>query len=262
MTTTLTVATSTDDSFMSSSTGAEEQLEVLQGILTQQLQQPQPPSSKIIPQQVLSFLQTYFYHHCTNSSHIAACPSFLAGMRQVLERQLDDESQPSVVWILDPVAVLMNSSSHSFLHYSNHNDEEDGSTQQQQQQQQQYMRDAVAALLSFLIFVPQPQLDNINHHNNKWTLAVQPQLSDRTLHRLLQVLPSPKELQARPTGTFVVAATAAAASSSSFPQLERTNVQGDQDEPMDVCAVALYNLKQQQQLRGWGRWCLGASYIK
>jgi hypothetical protein len=213
----------------------QERRQVLQSIwnelVTHQHQQQQPPQGTT-RQQVLLIKQTLrqFVHDYYSSS--IACHSLLAGMRHCLERQLDQINASCVVWTLDAAVIT------------------EAVIAKPQGGSSRYLRHALQALLSFLLGLP-------CHGDNKekLQLAVNPSWSDQTLTQILQVLPRPHELQARPTGTFQVPLPhdgnddimTQSNPSAKALVLVRTNVEGEADEPMDVCSALVKNLK----MRGW-----------
>jgi len=71
-------------------------------------------------------------------------------------------------------------------------------------------------------------------------LEVSPILSDRSLDKLLEVLPKEKNLHGRPTGSFDVGNT------------KRTNIEADLDE-IDFCAQILREAFGGLKIGGTGR---------
>ncbi|CAB9524382.1 expressed unknown protein [Seminavis robusta] len=191
----------------------------------QQQQQPQDDNDSFLTtrQQVIMIKQTlrlfvHNYHADCIASH-----SLMAGMRHILELQLDkNEDAPCIVWTFDANVIS------------------EAIVAQTQGASSAYIKEALHALLVFLVYQePQkdPEHNNNNTHQRMLQFAVEPSLSDKTLTQILQVLPRPHELHARPTGKYNTPAQG----------LVRTNVDGELDEPMDVCSLIVKNLRK----RGW-----------
>jgi hypothetical protein len=242
----------------------QERLEVLHSIwnellLTQQQQlqlQQHGTTTSTTRHQVLLIQQTLrqFVHDYHSSS--VACHSLLAGMRHCLERQLDQAQHVCVMWTLDAAVIT------------------EAMVAKPQGGSSRYLRHALQALLSFLVGLPTTatcsKTSDINNNNNiqrVLQLVVNPSWSDRTLTHILQVLPRPHELQARPTGTFQVPlpqpiddgdndilttplrmTTTTTTTTTTPPQIiVRTNVEGESDEPMDMCLALVKHLTS----KGW-----------
>jgi len=146
------------------------------------------------------------YHGSAIASH-----PFLAGMRKALRMQVgvnaDVPVECAVVWTLDS-AVLTEAVKTKKCGAGG----DDG-----------YIRDAVDMILSFMMW---KQNDANETPNYNLTFEVSPILSDRSLDKLLEVLPKEKNLHGRPTGSFDVGKT------------KRINIEGSQDG-IDFCAQIL-----------------------
>jgi len=161
------------------------------------------------------FVSTY------TSSCVASHP-LLAGMRHLLETQLQQQQEASTMaWTLD-AAVLS-----------------EAVVAQTGGAQDTYIQDAVTALTTFLVWIPAKdeesdhQTKNDNSKNttasssSELVFAIHPSLSDRTLDQILRMLPSAKDLHGRPTGRVHPM--------DDKEQFKRTNVDGEFDEPFDLC---------------------------
>lgn len=146
------------------------------------------------------------YHESAIASH-----PFLAGIRKALRMQVGSNSEVpvecTVVWTLDS-AVLTEAVKTSRCGAGGDD---------------AYIRDAVGVITSFMNWRQNDRNDSSKDEEHKLTFEVKPALSDRTLEKLLEVLPKEKDLHGRPTGNFEVGKT------------KRTNIEAEQDE-IDFCA--------------------------
>jgi hypothetical protein len=123
---------------------------------------------------------------------------------------------------------------------------------QEQGATDKYVRDAITALTSFLVWIPDHA--NVNTSYETLAFAVQPSLSDRTLEMILRIMPLYKDLHGRPTGTITTPRQEAEDSTTSSKnkngtdhksiksatRLVRENVNGEHDE-LDLCTMWLHN---------------------
>lgn len=163
------------------------------------------------------------YHGSAIASH-----PFLAGMRKALRMQVGvNEDVPvecAVVWTLDS-AVLTEAVKTTKCGSGG----DDG-----------YIRDAVDMVLSFMVWKQNDANETPKDDAHNLTFEVSPILSDRSLDKLLEVLPKEKILHGRPTGSFDVGNT------------KRSNIEGDQDE-IDFCAQILREALGGLKIGGMGR---------
>lgn len=159
------------------------------------------------------------YHGSAVASH-----PFLAGMRKALRMQVgvnaDVPVECAVVWTLDS-AVLTEAVKTNKCGGGG----DDG-----------YIRDAVDMVLSFMMW----KQNDANDDAHILTFEVSPILSDRSLDKLLEVLPKEKNLHGRPTGSFDVGKT------------KRINIEGSQDG-IDFCAQILREAFGGLKIGGTGR---------
>jgi hypothetical protein len=157
------------------------------------------------------------------SSCVASHP-LMAGLRCLIENQLE-EPQCSIAWTFDAAVI-------SEAVVAEHKGASD-----------EYIQQAVTALTSCLVWIPNEENSKEDNDNNNSTssnilLAVDPSLSNRTLQQLLSVLPSFQALDARPTGRVRPLAAR-----------DRTNADGEYDETAeDLCS------KLTQVALSWRRW--------
>ena len=141
---------------------------------------------------------------------IASHP-FLAGIRKALRMQVGVNSEVpverTVVWTLD--AAVLTEAVKTCLHGAGGDDV--------------YIRDAIGVISLFMVWKRNDANETPEDKANKLTFEVNPSLSDRTLQKLLEVVPKDKDLHGRPTGSFDVGNT------------KRTNIEAEQDE-VDFCA--------------------------
>mmetsp|Transcript_2324 Transcript_2324/g.6768 ORF Transcript_2324/g.6768 Transcript_2324/m.6768 type:complete len:365 (+) Transcript_2324:124-1218(+) len=146
------------------------------------------------------------YHESAIASH-----PFLAGIRKALRMQVGVNAEVpvecTVVWTLDS-AVLTEAIQTKKCGAGG----DDAS-----------MRDAIGMLLLFMVWKRRDANETPKHDEQTLTFEVSPILSDRSLDKLLEVLPKEKDLHGRPTGNFDVGNT------------KRRNIEGEQDE-IDFCA--------------------------
>lgn len=146
------------------------------------------------------------YHESAIASH-----PFLAGLRKALRMQVGSNSEVpvecTVVWTLDS-AVLTEAVKTSRCGAGGDD---------------AYVRDAVGVITSFMTWKRNDGNESSKDELHELTFEVNPALSDRTLEKLLEVLPKDKDLHGRPTGNFEVGKT------------KRTNIEAELDE-IDFCA--------------------------
>ena len=146
------------------------------------------------------------YHESAIASH-----PFLAGIRKALRMQVGSNAEVpvecTVVWTLDR-AVLTEAVKTSKCGAGGDD---------------AYVRDAVGMLTSFMTRRRNDGFESSKDEEHDLTFEVNPILSDRTLEKLLEVVPKEKDLHGRPTGNFEVGNT------------KRTNIEAEQDE-IDFCA--------------------------
>lgn len=144
------------------------------------------------------------YHESAIASH-----PFLAGIRKALRMQVGSNSEVpvecTVVWTLDG-AVMTEAVKTSTAGGDD-----------------AYVRDAVGVISSFMTWKRNYGNESSKDEEHKLTFEINPTLSDRTLEKLLEVVPKEKNLHGRPTGSFEVGKT------------KRTNIEAEQDE-IDFCA--------------------------
>ena len=145
------------------------------------------------------------YHDSAIASH-----PFLAGIRKALRMQVGSNSEVpvecTVVWTLDG-AVLTEAVKTSRCGAGGDD---------------AYVRDAVGVISSFMTW-RRNGIKSSNDEDHKLNFEINPALSDRTLEKLLEVVPKEKDLHGRPTGIFDVGNT------------KRNNIEAEQDE-IDFCA--------------------------
>lgn len=192
-----------------------------------------------------------FMKKYANDSCVATHP-LVAGMRKLLEDQLqvtpsNDSSNDAVclLWRIDAAVI-------SEAVVANEQGANDG-----------YVRDAITALATFLIWLPNDidryeikdghKSGDDTSNSERLTFAIQPWLSDRTLEMLLRILPPYKDLHGRPTGNIIEPSlqeddTLQKEEKDSRSQsltrittrLFRENIDGEHDE-LDFCTVWLHN---------------------
>jgi hypothetical protein len=143
----------------------------------------------------------------------AASHPFLSGMRRVIAIQLSEEGTAvSVLWTLHGAAIAEAAPDRAAGRLA----------------ADQYMRDALVALMSFMLWVPPEDDPKGSLIDDMLTFAVDPSLSNRTLAKVIAALPRERDLDGRATGSICVP----------YPRdnraLVRTNADGDGDE-MDFC---------------------------
>jgi hypothetical protein len=182
-----------------------------------------------------AFVQKYGNDNC-----IATHP-LIAGMRKLLEQQLhteisddNDSNALCLLWMFDTAVIS------------------EAVVAQEQGATDKYVRDAITALTSFLVWIPDHA--NVNTSYETLAFAVQPSLSDRTLEMILRIMPLYKDLHGRPTGTITTPRQEAEDSTTSSKnkngtdrksiksatRLVRENVNGEHDE-LDLCTMWLHN---------------------
>ena len=147
------------------------------------------------------------YHESAIASH-----PFLAGIRKALRMQVGSNSEVpverAVVWTLDS-AVLTEAVKTSRCGAGGDD---------------MYIRDAVGVITSFMTWKRNDDgNESSKDEEHKLTFEINATLSDRTLEKLLEVVPKEKDLHGRPTGIFDVGNT------------KRNNIEAEQDE-IDFCA--------------------------
>jgi len=167
---------------------------------------------------IRSFVQTY-------RDHAIASHPLLAGMRKVIQIQLGSDTEEvtdTVVWTFDS-AVLTEAVQTKKCGGGGDD---------------AYVRDALGVIVSFMIWIHDDDKNDDNSgierreggssssKSRMLAFAVNPTLSDRSLEKILEVLPVDKDLHGRPTGEVVVGGR------------ERTNIDGDMDE-IDFCQQVL-----------------------
>lgn len=168
-------------------------------------------------------IQSFVGKYCEQS--IASHP-LLAGMRKAIEMQLGDRgavTKCAVVWTFDAAAI-----SEAVQTKACGAGGDDA-----------YIRDALEAVLSLLVWIRNgvgitegkkekdaegrgTPTGTTGSATTLLTFQVHPSLSDRSLERILEILPRPDRLHGRATGTILVGNTA------------RTNIAGEMDEA-DFC---------------------------
>ena len=161
---------------------------------------------------------------CTYHEQSIASHPLLAGMRKVIQMQLGSDRDAvvdTVVWTLDG-AVLTEAVQTKKCGAGGDD---------------AYVRDALGAILSFMVWIVEDKNNGDSERDRgeggdssskplPLTFAVNPSLSDRSLEKILEVLPKERDLHGRPTGKVVVGTR------------ERTNIDGDLDE-IDFCQQIL-----------------------